>query len=207
MKFMDVGQHCFESQEVVDTDFGLNDDTKNQAFANKELKKKRRVIEETNDYILFQTGDKFNGTFDLIDKDNNRIDYFVRYKSEKYDVLGTFVTQVMLWRRNISPYVQNITTRIFYDELLKQWSTIMSDNQQTRDGYEFWERRLSDAYRKGYAIGIIDLRNRAKTKKIYTGKINKIKEWLKENDVYGPDEKHFHIRYFISRDESIKNTK
>lgn len=206
MKFIDAGLHCFsESQIVNDTDFYLNDSIMNAKIAREENKKPKKVIEETDEYILFKTGNDIEGTIVLYIKKSYLMDYYIKYKTERHIVFDKTVTQIVLWRRIASPYAANITSRVFFDVLLKEWPTIISDTEQTIRGYEFWVRQMAIAYGKKYTIGIVDTRNYDIT--IYDGDKNYIGDWLKENDVFGNGPKYKYIRYFISRDESIKDTK
>lgn len=203
MKFIDAGLHCFESQAIMDQHFGLNDTALNARQAKEQLKKFKEIIQETDEFIFFRTGSNVEGTYVLISKVSNLIDYFIKFETNNSIILLTTVTQVALWKRLGGTYIRNITSKVFYDILLKKWKTIVSDSQQTKDGYKFWVQRLRESYEDGYIIGIVDTRDIENTIQIYDGNKEYIPNWLDEKDVYGNDEKYKYIRYFISTDKAL----
>ena len=147
-------------QLISPTDFGLKDAATNRSLATRLLKKKVETIDETADWILFRAGDDRKGNIAMISKGTEKIVYLVHYERRVRKGMGTFVTQLKLWRDERSPWVVRITDRIFFDYLLKKYGAIMSDAQQTPDGRSFWIRRMSIAAAKGMKVGIADMNAR-----------------------------------------------
>lgn len=119
----------FEAPQLVDpTTFGLEDRAKNRALAAKLISKKQETIEHADEYEIIRTGDARAGYFALITStEQPEIHYLVRYASKRFGFIDDAVSQIALWRRLGSPYVQGLTRIVFYDVLLKRWRTVLSD--------------------------------------------------------------------------------
>lgn len=64
-------------------------------------------------------------------------------------------TQVLVWRSSSPRHrteLYDIATAIFTQYLLQNYSVIVTDNHQTRDGYSFWQRRISDAIEGNFFV-------------------------------------------------------
>ena len=83
----------------------------NLGFAKELLAMKTTNIEESADYKIFRTGDHHAGYIGLCNNRDQTLDYIVRFSAYDNDVLKT-TTQLRLWRRTGSPYVQGLTKKI-----------------------------------------------------------------------------------------------
>lgn len=189
-----------ESPEFVgSTEFGLEKTIINRELASKLLKKKKELIQDSDDYEIFRTGSDRNGNIVLYNKESELIEYFVAYEALSFSGLGSYVTQVKLWRHTDSRIAIGKTSEIFFGYLLNKYKSIMSDSQQTRDGAKFWRSRLAEATGKGYRIGLANLNSKEmiwydkKTDGLY-------QYWIKslENKAWGIGNKYQAMRFVIS---------
>ncbi len=193
MKF----QELLETPQIVgSTDFGLSNDDANRAMALRLLKKKQETLEDHPGYELFLTGNMVNGYIALYVKNLQMLGYVIKYKAEKRKLVGGTVSQIMLWRRPLTPHVPGITRHVFFDYLLTQWTTIMSDAKQTPEGAQFWGNRLAEASTGSYDVGFVDFgRNYLN----WWNGIIPFSDWIKENEAWGEHHKFQALRYIIRR--------
>lgn len=196
----------YESPQIVkDTDFNLGSPESNKKRAIEFLKsgyKPEDVIDETSDYVVFRTGDN-RGYIVMIEFENGvnpnlpQINFYVKYEEKKINGLGKTVTQVALWRRTKGTSTPNITDKIFFGYLLKQWDTIVSDSEQTEHGRDFWQRRLLIAETKGLKVGFINLNNKDITW-FDKEKYKTVDYWLDVYNHWGGSYKKQPFRYVIA---------
>lgn len=187
----------FESPQIVGpTDFELSNPVRNRVLADKILKKASETIDDRPNYVIVRAGDERNGNIALIDKAMRRIDYIVHYHRANYAFLSTTVTQLMLWRRRASPWVQGLTRRIFFDYLLKRYPAILSDGQQTERGREFWENRMAEATTLGLRVGLANLN----TKQViwYDPSGGAFTGWMSDHSEWGSEGSYQALRYVIT---------
>jgi hypothetical protein len=146
-------------QFVGGTEFGLDNPIFNSKRAKKLLAKKQETIIDEEGYEVFRTGSDTNGNIVLYNRTSKKIEYLVAYEKIYVSAIGTFLTQVKLWR-SFGPYSSGITSKIFFEYLLTKHDGIMSDAQQTKRGQEFWIQRLAQAYGKGLKVGLVNLNQR-----------------------------------------------
>lgn len=48
--------------------------------------------------------------------------------------------------------IENITDKVFFDYLLQRHSIVLSDDQETGEGYHYWQRQLSHTLMRGLKI-------------------------------------------------------
>lgn len=188
--------HFMAPQQVLPTDFNLNKELANRKFAKELLKKKKETLEETDDTVLFRTGDNINGYFALYNKHDDLIEYLIKYKTSTRKAIGTAVTQVALWRLRGSPFVQGLTKRVFFDVLLARWPAIMSDREQTDDGKEFWENRMAEGTARGLNVGLLDEARGTIT--WHTGDKTTIRKWIESSGGWGDTHQFQNLRYVIA---------
>lgn len=184
-----------EMPQLVDaTDFNMMDSLTNRQLTDRLLKSSREIIREDDRMMLFRTGKK-DGSYALLNKLTGKIDYWVRYQEMTKRLIGQSVTQVILWRDRTSPLTDGITREIFNGHLLRNWPTIMSDAQQTKDGRDFWIARMATAHGQGYRVGMANLlEHRIEWCE------GDVQEWLREQmSLWGDTEKFQGYRFLISR--------
>jgi hypothetical protein len=186
-------------QFVGGTEFGLDNPIFNGKRAKELLAKKQETIIDEEGYEVFRTGSEVNGNIILYNKKTTKIDYLVAYEKIKVSAVGTFLTQVKLWR-NLGPYNTGITSKIFFEYILKRSDGIMSDAQQTPRGKEFWMQRLSQAYGKGLKVGLLNLNLRDVN---WYDPSTDFEDWLKnvEEKGWGVAEKYQAMRFVIMADQ------
>lgn len=146
----------FESPELIrSTEFGFDTIGKNRTTLHNLLKKRKEVIiDEKPKYEVFKTGDDNTGEIVLNNIEDDIMEYFVQYEVKKIGKMGTFVTQVKLWRQIGGLYSKGMTQKIFFEYLLNKYIAIMSDELQTARGKEFWYNQLGVSLGKGYHIAL-----------------------------------------------------
>lgn len=181
-------------QMVNPTQFKLNDD----AFNQNHLKRKKVIIDSSDDYDIIKTGNNNNRSIILYDKNNMLIDYWVRFKRFGFKSIGgSFITQTQIWRRDGSPWVQGITRKMFFDYLLKHNKAIMSDSMQTVDGKRFWIDRMAEATSRGLYIGLANLN--LKQIEWFEGNSSNYRNWIKSKDsAWGEAEGKQALRFVIA---------
>lgn len=176
--------------------FGF-DDLKTNRIRYTEYKDKKAssVIENMATATINRYGDSHNGSIVGLNHADRTIFYYVQYKQLNKKLMGQTVTQTLLWSQR-SAITQNLTRKMVFDYLLKQWPIIMSDTQQTPDGERFWRSLISIADGKGLEYGLANLN---------TQEIEKPEKdegpldfWDRVNDkAYGTHEKFEARRFWI----------
>lgn len=193
-----MGQLILEAPEAIGpTEFNLDDRVINRTFAAKQMKRVTEVIEDNADYQLARTGDGQNGWILLFNKHDQTADYVVQYRTRRWKLLPPTVTQCVLWRSAGSIYARGITVRIFFDYLLHQHPAIMSDRLQTDAGNRFWLDRMADAISRKLRVGVVEL-NRRTINWFDPTSGQSFRDWLDDQNTYGPGARYQAIRYLIA---------
>ena len=171
----------------------LESDASNVIFGAKLHKKKVETILESDDEIMFRTGDLMNGYIVRLDKHNNKISFFVRYVGGKFGVFTNRVTQLLVWRKQGS---RPITTFIFFNYLLPKFGAVMSDDTHTEDGQKFWLSMMSEAKARKHGVGVYDVNRRQYNKFDGTGSIT---DWAHNTGAWGETNKHKSYRFVIEK--------
>jgi hypothetical protein len=202
MRFSEInGSHILNEvpQVIPATNFDLEISTNNlrlsgQIIHNKSLE----VLEDTPTYRLVKTGHGQNGFYARIQKSDNRITYLVKYESNTY--FGKAVTQVAIWRDPLSN-TSGLARDIFFDHLLTDWPTIISDERQTIDGRRFWLERMAEAVQFGFAIGLLNLNHRSID--WFSG--SDFRSWIEDRSGAWGDSATRPLRFVISRAHPVKD--
>lgn len=179
---------------IDDIDFSFNDEVYNEIKAKEVLgNQTKKIVIETPILKVFKVGDSKKGELVGIPNGIERVDYYVNYKTYNFPPIGRAVAQVKLWRMDDGNAI-GITKAMFFDYLLPKFGTIVSDNQQTKDGERFWRSRLTEANIAGLKIGLL----LTKTQKViwYDGSIH-LPKWFKEVDGWQENEEHMSKRFVI----------
>ena len=128
-----------------------------------------------------------------------RLDYLVHYEQQHIEQLGSFVTQVQLWRSNLIHYVTgSITKEVFFEVLMPAYKTIVSDEAQTTAGKAFWERQLNEACQRGYVVGMVDERGTISACSDYEHFVDWFSDPRQQNGWGGDFYLHGRRRFFIT---------
>jgi len=174
-------------------DFGLGDAGINFSEYQRLADSEYHVIEKTPAFLFAYALDEKLEFFVLNLRDRALV-YYVEATPFVVKNLGNCATQVVLWRRAGSG-MQSITTRVFYEELLGKFDTVISDKCQTYDGRRFWIDRMAESAQKGFTVGFLNVENIAS---VYDPTMP-IQQWLTANNGWGEDQKFDAYRYFITK--------
>jgi hypothetical protein len=184
-------------QMVGDTDFNLTDDAHNEKLAAELIRKEQELLEDSDDYRLFLTGNKVNGYICLVDKEPTpQINYLVRYQAKNFKAIGSTVTQVAIWRRDSGPGVIGITDKVFGGYLLKNYDAVVSDMEQTALGRKFWVSQMNNYSTKGYKVGLMI--QGVEDIQWFDRTVISLKKWLASVDGWGTERKYTARRFIIS---------
>lgn len=193
-QFREELESIAESPQMIEpVDFNLNKVTSNRKFAQELAKKNKETLEDTPNDTIFRTGDLKSGYIVRVDKETGLITYLVKYDGKKIGPYKSRVTQTAVWRKIGSG--RGITTKIFFDYLLKHFDTVMSDTQQTEAGKNFWLDQLADAKNKGLHIGLY-IQSHGNT--LPYDRSKPLQDWLDEVDGWGDDRDYRNRRFVIS---------
>lgn len=194
---MRADEIIIESPQMVEpTDFNLSNKEKNREILRDLLKKKKETYIDDVDFEIFITGDHEKGSVVLWNKNEELIGYYVKFETKRYSFIGETVTQVALWRSPMISGTVRKTTHIFFNYLLQNWETIMSDGQQTVNGRDFWIMRMNEANDKGYSIGIAHLIDKTI---VWKRPEESLTQWLEEqSSAWGDTNYHRSLRFLIS---------
>lgn len=194
-------EDLFETpQNIHDTQFGLNNEQRNVEITIEWLQDKRKVAIKHYDngrYTLYE----LPRAFLLVDHNNKyrpRIVYAMMYEVKFHKFIGQqCAQQVAVWRDIDDKVTIGITTHIFYDYLLKNYHTVVTDAQQTQDGAKFWRIRISEALdMPGVYVYYVDLLPHREIIRI-TDK-TQFEKLRKEKDIWGDQHKHLARRLIIT---------
>lgn len=180
---MVFGDFLLESPESVPSfETVMNDRRSNIKEGGRFFRRLKETYVETENSILFRTGDWHNGYIVLLDKRDNYVNYFARFEYKK--LAGEkYVTQVGVWRSSTTSLprkeYKTVAGDVFFDILLKKFKRIASDQEQTDDGQRFWRERMQDAVHEnaGYKVGLL----KVDTKEINyydKSKFDTVSDWI-----------------------------
>ncbi len=106
-------------------------------------------------YYTFGTDEV--GYLVLVDDETDKIIYFVRHKRVKAN--GVHLgRQVLVWRDPLSAASRGFAEYIFFNHLLPKYTSLISDQHQTRNGAAFWQKMLELAFKKRKNVYFLDRR-------------------------------------------------
>lgn len=134
------------------TDFGYEKESLNRDRALKLLNQKStEIFEQSDEYLFARFGSYDDGIISFINLQEKLIYYIVKFKKIKiYDKYS--MTQTLVWRSK-DIHRTNMADEVF-DILFKHTNTICSDFEQTKEGRDFWRKRLAKANSQGYYIAL-----------------------------------------------------
>jgi hypothetical protein len=175
-------------------DFELGDAGHNYSEYHRLAESDYHVIEQDATFLLaYAIGDGALEFF-LLNLRERALVYYVAATPLVVPKLGNCATQVVLWRR-AGAGMPAVTTRVFYDELLVKFDTMISDKVQTYDGRRFWIDRMAEAAHKGFTVGFLNEENVAS---VYDPSVP-IQEWLTAHNGWGEDTTFKAYRYFVTK--------
>ena len=129
-----------------------------------------------------------------VDHKSMKIVYYMMYEVHQDPLIGRYVNQAMVWLDKTYSPAKGLPKRVFFDQLVKKYDTVLTDSIQTWNGRAFWMRRLQEAFQKGFNVYFVDLER---------NKVEKLEDFAdisKFNEKYHIWEPHgFHKRLAITK--------
>ena len=157
-------------------------------------KYKKLVERLTNHASVYKLGSEYF----CLDNEFKSITYYMKYEVGNNGKLGSFVWQSLVWTEPSAKYIISYPKKIFFDDLLSKFGTILTDSEQTWDGKRFWKWRISEAFDKGLNVYLYDFSNH-KIIKIEDNTHFRQAELI--HDIWGTTNKHKMKRMVISNKE------
>jgi len=110
--------------------------------------KNKSKFKPTDTKYLLKSGNDIKGYYMLVV--NDVVEYFVNYDATKFKNMfdHKFARQVLVHRNSYSPKSAGIPKTVFFDYLLPTFGGIVSDDQQTDKGRQFWTNAIIDALKQ-----------------------------------------------------------
>lgn len=103
----------------------------------------------------FVLGDQVTGYVVLTSHDKAEIYYFVRFMRVR--LARMYIgRQILVWRNSQHMASAGFAMKVFFDLLLKKYGVLVSDKEQTKAGYRFWQYALKRAYEEGLEVFLLD---------------------------------------------------
>lgn len=112
--------------------------------------------------------------------------YLVRYEKVRHNSfhLGR---QVLVWRNADDPSGAGFAMHVFEDYLLPKFGSLISDTQQTRNGFGFWQTAILRAFKSNKHVYFLD--RRSTPNKLV--ELSDMEDVVKHKaDIWGHDEGH-----------------
>lgn len=183
---------------VDNTDFGLNNNTKNVAMFSKLMKKQnKKLLETINEKYELYMSDRHIWAITLDENAENRLLYFVNFEFDRVNSLK-IVSQLKLWRGSTdSEFLRvGMAGRVFFQYIMPLADGIASDNMQTSPGQKFWEDRVGEAFQKGYNVYIAD-----ESRKTFTKLLNFQEFNSNIHNIWGDKSSFKYVRLVITEKE------
>jgi hypothetical protein len=159
-------------------------------------------VETFNGADVYRLGDSQTGYIVLYGELNHgsgerTILYFVRFKRINASGLQKLGRQVLVWRDKNSHKSVGFAHHVFFDILLKEFHSLITDTQQTSNGQRFWMFELDHAFKnpEKYFVYFLDRRPSH-------GKLLQMKSAddlsVHSKDIWGTSEGHLRTHAIIS---------
>lgn len=178
-------------------DWGLEDPKRNLRRATLIQNTPHKVVRSDQFGILYRRTRSQGGDFAYVVADTKLITYFMEYVAAQRGIFGKSATQIKVWA-SIAPGMVGITGDVFFNIILAEYDTMVSDRVHTDDGRKFWLRRMAEALQKGMHIGLLD-----HSKIIaYDPKIG-WNQWLTNVDGWGTKPEHHDRLFYITKQTMV----
>lgn len=176
------------------TEFNMDDEEENKNLANKLLKDSRiRTLDNIDSHAtLYRTGN----TIFLYHKKAEKIIFCLTFKITSYRKhIGRVLQTRGLWSSRLYRQTEGLTRKVFFEYLLPETGTVITDSEQTDLGARYWGQKIAEALRMNKHVNYIDF-NTNKVKKIQS--IEDLENILKTDKPWGRSEKYKARRFLIS---------
>jgi hypothetical protein len=133
---------------------------------------------------------------DRSDKNNPRIAYAVNIKISEEIIGRKNCTQILVWASpNNEDLLIGLPRKIF-NHLLKKYTIMVTDQEQTPDGKRFWERRIAQAFKDKHFVYFLDKTSNNPQLHLIKDEDDFFENY--ESKGWGDDEAHKNKLYIIS---------
>lgn len=183
MPYLDAGQ----------IDWGLSDPVRNGRRSGLIQHTPHTILRSDQFGALYRRVRPQGGDFAHIATKTGLITYFMEYTTTQRGVFGKSATQIKVWA-TIAPGMVGIAADIFFNVMLAEFDSMISDRIQTDDGRRFWLRRMAEAIQKGMHVGLLD----HGMPMPYDAQIG-FQPWLAKVDGWGQNPEHHERLFYISK--------
>jgi hypothetical protein len=189
----------FETPMSIEpAEFRLDEPDRNAAVARDVLKDTRkRALEKfgNGEYTLFE----LPRAFALVrhEQEDLRIVYYMQYKLAFHKFIGRqCAQQIAVWRDNADPFSSGIAKHLFFNYLLTNYKTVITDSMQTPDGQRFWDNRVVEALQQKLYVYYVNL--------LPVREITQIRDFLEyrqlklNKQIWGDEQKHQARRIIVT---------
>ena len=149
----------------------------------------------TGELIWYYHSAKLN-TFYYYTATDGLVTYAIQCELVDVPTIGKAVCQTSLWRNKQYSSTTSIPSWVFYNQLMPKYGRILSDKSQSKDGREFWVRRIAEAFMQGYFVYVVDTR-----KGINILRVNDSKDYDQKwaTRLWSTDQEYQKVRICISK--------
>ena len=176
-----------------------NPNDNKKLFKTVSQQKNKQFIGHYNDHVELWKVVKGKETeiFGLVPEDSY-VGYYVRWEQQNANFIDTdWATQVLVWA-GVSPFTKGLPDEVFYNYVLPETGTVVSDSEQSARGEHFWQRMIAMAFKNSkYKIYLVDFHK--KTVKRIKAYSDYVKLYHSSDSPWG-DKRGFHngLRIAIS---------
>lgn len=144
MKLSEISRGILEApQSVPAHSFGLDNPETNLKMYN--ALKNNTVIKKIGEFVILQGANNFSllkGT---------EIYYYMEYQIASF-LSHQFTQQTVLWRQVSTDQIKGVAKMVFWDHLFPIKNIVGTSQEQTREGAQFWQSRVMEAYGKNHNV-------------------------------------------------------
>ena len=182
-------------QRIGPTDFGLDDELENKRYGRQLISRGAIPIKKhSDDYTLYE----IDRGYVLMRNDTKEIVYQMEYRQQFFPGISRkAVRQIKVWRNQLIPETNGLAQDLFFNHLLYNFKTIITDNEQTEAGEAFWRIRIGEALHKsGVLVYFADIQHPRQVVKI-----NNRQDYVKYRDLaYGDSKQYQSTKFVITTD-------
>jgi hypothetical protein len=139
---------------------------------------------------------RFRTHFFALHGEDRRVGYYMRYETDaKRIVRGSYVSQAIVWADQIYPETAHLAKDVFFEILLPEKETILTDDEQTQLGQNFWSGVVGRALAEGRYAYYVDLLAK---QIVPLQKSTDFWRVIEDFDVYGPTRRHEPKRFAVA---------
>lgn len=156
LKLNKIAKLLENPQQIPPTHFTLGTEADNIKHGKKLMRDRRKMaIEHMGGFTLWE----FPRGYALINDETSYVAYYMKYDISHWNFFGRrpAASQVAVWRDPRIDYTRNLSAKIFFDHLLYNWHTVITDALQTGDGERFWKIRIAESLSRGLDTYFVSL--------------------------------------------------